>query len=490
MTADAELLRRYAAEASEEAFAELVRRHLNLVYAAALRQVGDTHRAEEVAQTVFADLARKAASLCRRPVLVSWLYTSTHYAAAKAVRTEQRRQAREREAQTMHEQLSATTPNTDWSRLGPVLDEVMHELGEADRAAVLLRFFKGKAFADVGSVLDLNEDAARKRVARALDNLHGLLARRGITSTSAALATILAGQPAVAAPAGLAAATTAGALAAAQGGAITFLQLMSMTKLMIGIATALVAAGGIGLVLQQQANARLRAENENLLQTTGQTDRLREENRRLAELAAELPGLRAEHAEMLQLREEVTSLKGQLQAATHPPPAGRMTAPGAGKESGASGMVPMADMTNQGRATPRAAGQTVAWAVHHQEIDLAASLITFDPESRAKMEALVAALPPDLRAQYGTPERLMAFVMAGTPRPIAALQVLDETEPGPDEDVQHLQLQYEDGRTRIDTVHFHRTADGWQQVISPSVVDRVANYLNSGSRPPPLPPKK
>src|SRR5262249_27235294 len=104
MTPDCELLRRYAKTGSEEAFAELVQRHLDLVYSAALRQVNsDAHLAQDVAQTVFADLARKAGLLSRRAVLTGWLYTSTHFAAAKVVRAERRRHAREQEAHNMRE---------------------------------------------------------------------------------------------------------------------------------------------------------------------------------------------------------------------------------------------------------------------------------------------------------------------------------------------------------------------------------------------------
>ena len=115
MTPDGELLRRYTETNSEHAFAELVERHLNLVYSAALRQVnGDAHLAQDVAQTVFADLARKAASLARRPVLTGWLYTSAHFAAAKAVRMERRRHAREEEAQFMNPLLCDPAPDLDW----------------------------------------------------------------------------------------------------------------------------------------------------------------------------------------------------------------------------------------------------------------------------------------------------------------------------------------------------------------------------------------
>ena len=303
-----------AEEASEEAFAELVRRHLDLVYAAALRQVSDAHRAEDIAQTVFADLARKADALCRRPILISWLYTSTHYAAAKAIRTEIRRQAREQEAQTMQELLAHSTAEADWNQLRPILDSAVSELEEEDRSAILLRFFEGKTFADVGETLGLNEDAARKRVDRSLDRLHGLLAKRGVTSTAAALAAVLASQPVVAAPAGLAATTTAGALAAAQGNAVTFLHLMSMTKAKIGIITAIIAAGAVGLVVQQQSNAKLRAENASLLQEQQAAAQLRDENQRLAKDASELAALRHEHVELVELRGTVATLRSQAQA--------------------------------------------------------------------------------------------------------------------------------------------------------------------------------
>jgi len=134
MTADIALLRRYADANSEDAFAELVRRHLNLVYSAALRQVnGDAHLAQDVVQTVFTDLARKAATLRRRETLAGWLYTSTQFAAAKAVRGECRRRAHEQEAQAMQELLQGPAPEPDWGKLGPALDEVMHELNGSDR---------------------------------------------------------------------------------------------------------------------------------------------------------------------------------------------------------------------------------------------------------------------------------------------------------------------------------------------------------------------
>lgn len=212
MNEDSELLRRYAEERAEDALAEIVRRHVGLVYHAALRQAGDAALAEEVTQVVFADLARKAGGLAGRASITGWLYTSTRFAATKARRGEQRRRAREQEIFAM-QALTHDSPAADWERLRPLIDEALHELDERDREAVLLRFFEGRPLAEVGAALAVSEEAARKRVARALDELQGLLARRGITSTATALVLAMSAQAGAAVPAGLAASVMAGALA-------------------------------------------------------------------------------------------------------------------------------------------------------------------------------------------------------------------------------------------------------------------------------------
>ncbi|HWA87621.1 MAG TPA: sigma-70 family RNA polymerase sigma factor [Opitutus sp.] len=154
MSNDSELLRRYVFEKSEAAFTELVERHVNLVYAAALRQVGgDAHLAEDVTQRVFVALARKAAMLVRRPVISGWLYRSAQFAASDVVRAERRRRAREQEAQTMHDMTRNQESSTDWKKLRHVLDEAIGGLSERDRDIIVLRFFEGRAFAEIGAVL-------------------------------------------------------------------------------------------------------------------------------------------------------------------------------------------------------------------------------------------------------------------------------------------------------------------------------------------------
>ncbi len=259
MIEDTELLRCYAEEHSEAAFTELVERRLGLVYAVALRQTGgDAHRAQDIAQTVFTNLARKASSLARQPVLAGWLYRSAQFAASDAMRTEWRRQLREQEAHTMNEILSEDRSAGNWEKLRPDLDQVLSELDESDRDALVLRFLDDRPFADVGANLNLTENAARMRVQRALEKVRTLLARRGVTSTTAALAGVLTGQAGIAAPAAIVASVSSAALAgAASGGAIVtatgLFKIMSTTKIITAAAVvALVGLAGYEFVIIQE----------------------------------------------------------------------------------------------------------------------------------------------------------------------------------------------------------------------------------------------
>lgn len=186
---DDQLLRAYATHRSEEAFRELVRRHIAIVHGVARRQVGiDAHLADDVTQRVFLSLARKAGALRDQAALVGWLYTAARLEAMHTARSEARRRNWETKAGNMNptqtEEAEAEIP---WQKLGPVLDDAMAQLGDTDRKAVLLRYFSGHSFAEVGRVFKISEDAARKRVDRAIEKLRHGLSRRGIASSAAAL---------------------------------------------------------------------------------------------------------------------------------------------------------------------------------------------------------------------------------------------------------------------------------------------------------------
>ncbi|MGA2281739.1 MAG: sigma-70 family RNA polymerase sigma factor [Verrucomicrobiota bacterium] len=242
---DSELLRRYVRDRSETAFGELVQRHINLVYSAALRQMnGDTHLAEDVTQSVFADLARKATRLIRHTSLTGWLYTSTRFVAANIRRMEQRRSLREREAHAMNAIISSTEPEPDWALIRPLLDEAMHSLDEQDREAVLLRHFENRSYAEIGTRFDLTENAARMRVERALEKLHGTLTKHGVTSTALAIAGLLTANAVGAAPAHLAAKVVRTALAgtATAGGlSVLLAQLLAVSKIKLAAAAVVLA---------------------------------------------------------------------------------------------------------------------------------------------------------------------------------------------------------------------------------------------------------
>ena len=189
---DKELLRRFANDQDEAAFEQLMRRHVDLVHSAALRQAGlDPQAAQDIAQTVFIDLARKAWQLCEHASLTGWLYTAVRHAAAAHGRTEARRTQREQTALFMNPAEFNLGPEPDWSRLRPLLDAAMYELSSTDREAILLRCFERRAYAEIGVRLGVGENAARMRVDRAMERLGGLLARRGVNSTAAGLALVL-----------------------------------------------------------------------------------------------------------------------------------------------------------------------------------------------------------------------------------------------------------------------------------------------------------
>src|SRR5882724_1171673 len=324
MTADLELLRDYACEKSQEAFAELVRRHVDLVYSAALRQVRSPQLAEEVGQSVFTDLARDAANLKPDTILTAWLYQVTRRTAIDVVRRESRRQARERLAVEM----AAMNTATDWTHIEPLLDDAMEALDETDRAAILLRYFENKSLREVGQSLGTSDDAAQKRVSRAVERLREFFSKRGIAIGAGGLVVVISANAVQAAPLALAATISSAAILAgttiSTSTAVAATKAIAMTTLQKTIVGAMLTAAIAGGIYERRQNLVLREQNETLRQQNAPQaaedralhQKYRELSDKLAALAEENERLNTNTAELLKLRGEVAQLRADAQART------------------------------------------------------------------------------------------------------------------------------------------------------------------------------
>jgi RNA polymerase sigma factor (sigma-70 family) len=270
-TDDLNLLREFARNNSEPAFATLVSRHVNLVYSVALRQVRDVQLAEEITQAVFIILARKADSLGDKTILPGWLCRTARYASANALTMQRRRQQREQEAYMQNiltgdgDAASQSIQEETWNQIAPLLDGALEKLGQKDHDALVLRFFENKTFAEVGASLGASEDAAKMRVNRALEKLRKFFTKRGVSSTTAILAGTISAHSVQAAPVALAKSVTAVAIAkgaAASGSTLTLikgaLKIMAWTKakMAIVVGTTLILTFGATSVALKVANAK------------------------------------------------------------------------------------------------------------------------------------------------------------------------------------------------------------------------------------------
>ena len=324
MTDNHNWLAEYVQTGSDAAFRELVTRYVDLVYSTALRLVGgDTHRAEDVAQTVFVNLARVARTLPEDVKLGGWLHRDTCFTASTLMRGERRRQSRERQAAEMN--ALQNNSDADYSLVAPVLDEAINQLDEADRTAILLRFFEQNDFRSVGQALGSNEDAARMRVTRALEKLEGFLKHRGVTTTATSLGVLLSANAVQAAPVGLAVTiSTAAALAgttiaaAATATAVKTIAMTATQKLLI--AAIVVASVLTPALVHHRAQTKLAEQDRALRRQAGRLAELQKENERLANLLAEENDSRSlpsgQFNELLRLRGQVGRLNRDVQELT------------------------------------------------------------------------------------------------------------------------------------------------------------------------------
>src|SRR5439155_16553226 len=270
----ADLLAHYRNSGSEGACSELVRRCTNLVYSIAKRRLSNAPLAEEVAQTVFARLAKAIPKVRGDAELVAWLHRTTVHVAIDVWRSETRRRTREQHAAVMEPAPAESTPL--WAEIAPNLDEALNQLSAADRHAVLLRFFDQKPMRDIGRILGVSEDAAKMRVSRAIDRLRTQLAGRGVTCTAVALGMVLAERSIEAAPSHLVASLSSAKFIASSGvigvGAALSLfarLLILMSKAKLTTALVVLAAVGIGVIGIRRAFNSGAPPNENITAAGG-----------------------------------------------------------------------------------------------------------------------------------------------------------------------------------------------------------------------------
>jgi RNA polymerase sigma factor (sigma-70 family) len=193
LTLDHDLLAEFKHGGNAAAMDQLVRRHVDSVYAAAKRQVHDPHLAEDITQAVFIMLFRKAKTIRSDVKLTRWLFAATRYAVANARRAESRRKTHERAAAA--ERPDAIEPihvdAEDRAKTLALLDEAIADLRPHDRDLVLMRYWQGRNLASAGAALGISHDSARQRLSRAVDRMRKFFSARGVTLGAAAALVIL-----------------------------------------------------------------------------------------------------------------------------------------------------------------------------------------------------------------------------------------------------------------------------------------------------------
>ena len=475
---DQQLLQRYTRDRAEDAFAELVRRHLNLVYSAALRQVQSPQLAKDVSQSVFNDLARSAGQLKQDTVLSAWLYEVTRRTSIDFIRQEMRRKMREQAYTEM--KLIDAAPDENWREVLPHLDAAMEELDGADRAAVLLRFFENKSLREVGAELGVSDDAARKRIDRAVERLRKGMSQRGVTVTAGGLIVLVSANAVQAAPAGLAITISAAApLAMATTAAATKTIVMTTLQKTVVAATACIVTGaGIYEVHQarqwreqvhvfQQQQEPLDRNIEEL------TNRLAIVSNQLVDLSDENRRLRTNTLELLRLRATVTRLRRMNEELTKPTPMTQQN-----EKSGAGPFVPASEFRNAGLASPEAAVQTLVWAARNKDKEMIAKIVDVEGMKDALKEMMKKANPAFRDSDFhdmpsadgsGSPPDWNLDVTGGKSGDVEGYQILSQEFSSPTEVTLVLAAKDADGSSGTDSITFHLINGEWKMDLLGSV---------------------
>ena len=257
-----------------------------------------------------------------------------------------------------------------------------------------------------------------------------------------------------------------------------------MSKLAVGF-TAAVALAGAGLaVRQEQANALLRAE---IAALHGEVEAAHAAARaarpamvHVAPATAE-PARDDERAELARLREEIGALKKRTQEIAQQAQAAQQAA--RGESTVPLKLIPVAEWKNGGRATVPAAVETLLWAAQGGDVEVLTGALQLDAAARAKAEALIAGLPEASRAQFGTPEKLVALFLAKDAAGVTGMQILGQRDISAEVVGVRVRFANEEGKTKEEGLGFARTTDGLKMIVPEKIVDKYAQQLK-GPRAP------
>jgi len=484
---DAKLLQEYAETGSESAFAELVRRHANLVYSAAFRLLGDRQLAEDVTQTAFAALAAEAAKLAGRRVVAGWLYTTARNMSANVIRRESRRRSREQESAAMTEGDARDDPG-DWNRLERHLDDIMGELAESDRDALALRYFSRQSIREIAATLDSTEAAAQKRVNRAVEKLRRLFSRRGIEIGASALVGLIAAHATKAAPANVAAIASQ-----ATGGTVavvsTKIIVMSTAKKIV-VGVALVAAVGTG-IHQGRLNRALRAENESLRREREEAvaDRASADEASAVAAAALAEAERVREAsstEVARLRSKVAKLQERPAAVTDEG-AATGTVEVRQPASAEDGELPRDSWSDAGFATPVDALRTRGWSVIEGHRERFRESVHVTPGARKRLEDMFVEMMKRSNApnkaevirtlvqnEYGVEEGLLMPMMADDRRNgLTGYRIVSRKDADNGDALLEVETSRRSAPSRTETLKLRRFEGQWKVVIDEALVDSM-----------------
>lgn len=485
---DVQLLRDFDRNGDDAAFREIVRRYTDLVYSAALRQVESPAAAADIAQSVFTDLARKVGALARnaKPApansLAGWLHRATRYAALNHLREARRRLTNERQA--MEQLRTNSESGADWEQMRPMLDEALDGLGDEDREALLLRYFKNQDFRAVGLALGVSDDAAQKRVSRAVERLREFFSKRNVTIGAGGLVVLISTNAVQSAPVGLAAAISAAALltgkAVTTSSAVAITKTIAMTTLQKTLVAAAVAVlAGAGIYEARQA-AQMREQNKMLQQ----------QQVSLASQVQQMQGERDEaNAKLATLQNVNESLRTNLAAFTKPRSPKKTAGitlqqapsdnPISTDSKTKSIEIPKGSWADAGFATPEAALRTRGWTVLTGNRDRFAESLSITPGARKILEDMfvqmaAASTDPDrdrliqevLKNKWGVEEGILMPMMAlNQQQGFTGYHILSEQPLSADQMMVEVETEMASAPPHRDTLKFQLIGNDWKVVI-------------------------